>query len=174
MNDQTNGRGFLPSFREIYTFFNGWLGELSSRFDDETALWKPQEDVNHALWLLGHITWIIDALLVEVPTGKTHRITEWDVLFKIGSERFPAERYPSFGEVREHYQRVQAAAGKHLETLGEEDLTCPCHVVSDWFKTPVDAMLSFLRDANYHLGQMSILFKLLGKKGDQGTRASPA
>jgi hypothetical protein len=151
----------LDAFREIHSFYNQWLLALASGFDDKTGLEKPKESVNHALWLLGHMTWLQDALLVEVPTGKSFRNKEWDVLFKIGSERFPDERYPSYSEVLDHCRKVGEEIAGYLRDFPEDDLGKPCHQMTDWFKTPVSAMLSFLRDGNYHLGQMSYLAKLL-------------
>jgi hypothetical protein len=153
--------GFLTSFRTIYGFFNSWLSDMASHFDDRTALLKPKENVNHALWILGHVTWIIDGLVAEIPTGKSFREKAWDPLFKLGAERVPDEQYPSYGEVRAKYEEVRSKVGELIEGLTAEEVLRPCPAGGEWFPTPIDAMLHFLRDADYHLGQLDMIDRLI-------------
>ena len=159
MPDNPAADGFLDAYRGIFAMFVSWVGELASHFDDETALVRPHEKLNHALWLVGHITWLTDALIMEMAAGQPLRNREWDAWFKIGAPRAKDGDYPPYPEVREHFDRVRKGIEEHLEALTPGDLDTPLAEGSDWLTSPFHALLHALRDGNYHLGQLSSLAK---------------
>lgn len=161
MCDAPVGEPFLELFKGIFGFFRDMSTPLVEAFDDASALARPEETLNHALWLVGHMSWVADSLLAEIPHGTCFRNTAWDPLFAIGRPKAPDAAYPPFGAVGGRFKEVLAALEALIETLSPDDLVKPCAGKSDWFPTPMDGMIHFVRDANYHLGQLSYLRKLV-------------
>lgn len=145
---------------EIETVGRHWRDIVAS-LEDPLPLLRPVQNMNHALWLTGHMIWAEDYLLVEVPTGKATRRTEWDAWFDHTSEKMPGAVYPPWQEVRSEYQRVHENALKHLSHQTPASLARPSALNKQWFATASHSIAHQVTHGHYHLGQLVYLQKLL-------------
>ncbi|MCZ7646349.1 MAG: DinB family protein [Planctomycetota bacterium] len=135
--------------------------ELLARFDAETALRRPAPNVNHALWLAGHLAWAEDYLVVEVPRGTSVRRKDWDSLFDFTSEKLEAAQYPPFKEVKDEFERVHAEVLRVLNEMSAVDLGKPAVIERRWLPTAAHAISHQVTHGHYHLGQLALLARLL-------------
>ena len=145
---------------EIDTVGRHW-SDLAGAIDDALALRRPVPDMNHVLWLTGHMTWAEDYLISEIPTGSVHRRKEWDALFDHGSEKLPGNDYPSWKEVWSEWQRVHGAVLEHLMKQQYADMARPSSAERQWFPTAAHSIGHQVTHGHYHLGQLVYLHKIL-------------
>ena len=151
----------LMYFRaEIDTVGRHWR-DIAAALDPQFALRRPMPNMNHALWLTGHMIWAEDYFIVEVPTGNCQRRKEWDVLFDHSSEKLPDGQYPAWKDVRAEYTRVHAEVLRHLSRQGANDLARASVVERQWFPTASHGIAHQVTHGHYHLGQLVYLQKLL-------------
>ncbi len=135
--------------------------EIIDALDAPLVLRRPIPEMNHALWLTGHMIWAEDYLLYEVPTGNHTRRTEWDGWFDHTSERLPDAVYPPWAEVRAEYYHVHEHAVKFLSHQTVNALTRPSALNRQWFPTANHSIAHQVTHGHYHLGQLVYLQKLL-------------
>ena len=153
---------------EIETVGRQWKDTIAP-LDDSSARRRPRNNVNHALWLTGHMIWAEDYLLVEVPTGKTFRSKEWDYCFDHSSEKLPDDEYPPWGEVRAEFTVVHEKAMKQLARLNHSDLHRPSFLERQWFPTVLHSIAHQVTHGHYHLGQLVYLTRQLAPSGTPST-----
>lgn len=150
----------LAYFRaEIDTVGRKWR-DLLVVFDERTARHRPAENINHALWLTGHMIWAEDFFVFELPVGRSVRRRDWDELFDCGSEKQPPEAYPPFAEVREEYYRVHKAVNERLSEMSHKDLLANCVKERRWFASAAHSIAHQAVHGYYHLGQFHLLNRL--------------
>ncbi|HLX63806.1 MAG TPA: DinB family protein [Planctomycetota bacterium] len=145
---------------EIETVGRQWK-ETIATLDEVAARRRPRNNVNHALWLTGHMIWAEDYLLIEIPSGKTFRSKEWDVCFDHSSEKLSDDEYPPWGEVRAEFTIVHEKAMKHLARLNPIDLHRPSVLERQWFPSAAHSIAHQVTHGHYHLGQLMYLTRLL-------------
>jgi hypothetical protein len=145
---------------EIDTVGRQWK-EVIATLDEATARRRPRNNVNHALWLTGHMIWAEDYLLAEVPSGKTFRSKEWDYFFDHSSEKLPDGEYPPWPEVRAEYLVVHEKVMKQLARMNAGDLHRPSFLERQWFPTCAHALSYQVTHGHYHLGQLVYLTRQL-------------
>lgn len=151
----------LTYFRaEIETVGRHWI-DIVSHLDERQASRRPNPNINHALWLTGHMAWAEDYLLLEVPTGRTCRRKEWDGLFDHSSEKLPPDQYPAWKDVRAEYTRVHEEMLRHLLKLNPADLARASANERQWFATAGHSISHQVTHGHYHLGQLVYLQKIL-------------
>lgn len=150
----------LSYFRaEVEIIGRNWREALLG-FDASTAMRRPAPNINHAVWLTGHMAWAEDYLILEVPRGQSARKREWDPLFDFTSEKLPPEQYPPFDEVRAEFDRVHAEVLRVLQSMNPVDLGQPSVVERRWLPTAAHAISHQVGHGHYHLGQLSVLNRL--------------
>ena len=151
------GSAHLFQGRDRDTVWPQWK-ETIAPFDDTAAHRRPRNNVNHALWLTGHMIWAEDYLLVEVPSGKTFRSKEWDFCFDHSSEKLPDDEYPPWGEVRAEFTVVHEKVMKQLARLNPADLHRPSVSRTPMvLRPPLTASPHQVTHGHYHLGQLIYL-----------------
>ena len=145
---------------EIDTVGRQWK-ETAATLDESAARRRPRNNVNHALWLTGHMIWAEDYLLAEVPSGKTFRSKEWDFCFDHSSEKLPDEDYPPWGEVRAEFTIVHEKVMKHLARFNPADLNRPSFLERQWFPTSAHSISHQVTHGHDHLGQLIYLTRQL-------------
>jgi hypothetical protein len=151
----------LVYFRtEIETVGRHWR-DIAAAMEDTQARTRPSPNMNHVLWLTGHMTWAEDYLLVEIPTGHVHRRKDWDYLFDHSSEKLPDDQYPSWKDVRAEYIRVHNEVVRHLSRQGPNELARASALERQWFPTAGHSISHQVTHGHYHLGQLVYLQKLL-------------
>ena len=145
---------------EVESVGRHWL-EIVASFDSSSALRRPSEDMNHALWLTAHMTWAEDYFIVEVPTGMFERKKDWDFLFDHTSDRATSEHYPPWKEICAEYLRVHDHALRHLSRQSAGALARPSALSRQWFPTASHSIAHQVTHGHYHLGQLVYLQKML-------------
>ena len=145
---------------EIETTGRNWR-DLAAVFEQPQSLCRPGSNMNHALWLTGHMTWAEDYLILEVPANKSCRRKDWDFFFDHSSEKLPEDRYPPWKDVRAEYTRVHAEIMRHLARLSRPDLDHPSALERQWFPVAAHSIAHQVTHGHYHLGQLVYLQKLL-------------
>ncbi len=153
---------------EIETVGRQWK-ETIATLDDTAAHRRPRNNVNHALWLTGHMIWAEDYLLVEVPTGKTFRSKEWDFCFDHSSEKLPDDEYPPWAEVRAEFTVIHEKAMKQLARLSNTDLHRPSFLERQWFPTVTHSIAHQVTHGHYHLGQLVYLTRQIAPSATPST-----
>lgn len=154
---------FKDAFRFDYKLIHQWIKEIVDKFDEDLAFVRPTPDMNHAAWLLGHITWCEDFLMAGVPYGKTYRNKEWDAMFKFGSKILDRNRYPTYAEIRAHYENVHDQVSRHFEDVSEESLSELIFYNDDHYSR-MSFFVHFIEEGSTHLGQLQYLLKILRSK----------
>lgn len=145
---------------EIETVGRQWK-ETIATLDQPTSLRRPRSNVNHALWLTGHMIWAEDYLLAEIPTGRTFRSKENDFYFDHSSEKMPNDQYPPWAEVRAEYVVVHEKVMKNLAKFNQIDMRRPSFLERQWFPTAAHSISHQVTHGHYHLGQLMYLTRQL-------------
>jgi len=154
---------FKDSFRFDYDYIHQRIQQLIDKFDEDSAFVRPSPDMNHAAWLLGHITWCEDSLVAEVPYGKTYRKKEWDSLFDFHSEKLDRDRYPGYREIVEHYWNVHNKVLEHFGALTEETFST-LTIYEGNHHSRMTFLVHFIEEGSTHVGQLQYLCKILQLK----------
>ncbi len=152
--------GFKSAFKNEYEYIHQRIQKVAPRFDEDLAFVCPAPDMNHAAWLLGHITWCEDFLIADVPYGKSYRNKEWDRMFEFFSKKLDHHMYPSYTEICVHYESVHVQVSRHLEDLTEESLSILVPY-NDAHYNRMSFLLHFIEEGSTHVGQLQYLFKIL-------------
>lgn len=153
---------------DVLTYFRAELDTVGRHFeeiigslDPQQALRRPQPDINHVLWLTGHMTWAEDFLICEVPKDISFRRRDWDTLFDCSSEKMASGDYPPWNYVRSEYLRVHSQVMQQMKRLTNADLVKPSAIEKSCFPTPSYSIAHQVTHGQYHLGQLVYLHKLL-------------
>jgi len=138
---------------------------------DAEMLFQPRPGVNHPLWLLGHILWSEDGLILSRCGGKSALPKGYEGLFAMRTNpQADPSLYPKKAEVLRvladvHTQAVKVVKGLTPEQLEERPL--------GYDKLPAGARELFWSKGacvghhatheSAHAGQISILRRLMGK-----------
>jgi uncharacterized damage-inducible protein DinB len=147
---------FRAEIADVGRIFCEYLGV----FDRTLAVARPAENVNHALWLTGHMVWAEDFFVMELPFNRFVRRKEWDWLFDPSSEKKPPEAYPSFDEIREEYYRVHKEVHDFLAHVTHKEILVPPVHERRWFPSAAHAIAHQVSHGRYHLGQFCFLDRL--------------
>ena len=129
---------------------------------DAEANERARDTVNHLTWLAGHLT------STRFGMGKIAGLEEqdpWSDLFSHGHSISDEADYPSIEAIKAKWDAISGAISASLAHLPDAVLSSPAPA-----KTPIDdgtlgGMLTFLMHHEaYHIGQMGLLRKYLGKE----------
>jgi len=154
---------FKDAFRFDYEYIHQRIQDIVGKFDEDSAFVRPSPDMNHAAWLLGHITWCEDSLIAEVPYGRTYRNKEWDGLFDFHSKKLDRDKYPPYAKIRDHYQNVHAQVLRHFEGLSEKSFSELTFYDDDHYSR-MSFLVHFIEEGSTHVGQLQYLYKILKSK----------
>ncbi|HSP16500.1 MAG TPA: DinB family protein [Thermoanaerobaculia bacterium] len=131
----------------------------------EESLLRPQPGGNCANWILGHITWVRHAVLIALgePLPADDRLTQ----YCRGSDGGMDIALP-LQELMESYDRLQPLFVSRLQRLTDAELTAK----GTLRRTPAGpdatlgaALSSLVFHESYHVGQLGVARRLLGKAG---------
>ncbi len=125
---------------------------------------RTQPRSNSANWILGHITSVRHGVLGRL--GENLTADERFKQYRRGSDGDPAQPIP-FDELLALYDRMQPLLIARLQSLTDEQLTTKAG-----FGTPAgpdatlgSALASLVFHESYHVGQLGVARRLLGKAG---------
>lgn len=142
--------------------------ELLIDLQDEPIAQPTTEGGNHALWILGHLTYSESTLFDSFILGKPNRYPEWSKVFGIKSEpTTKADDYPPIDEVVQKFNAVRNDLLAWLERASETNLDVKSHApedLSDKFGTVSLCLTAMLNHVSFHAGQASVIRKSLGRR----------
>jgi hypothetical protein len=144
--------------------FTKWVCE---DFTPDEALRGKQWELNHLVWLLGHLAVAQRRLVFWYTKGEERVPPGWWPIFGHGSRKMPAVLYPSLAEVRGVLDEGHLAAMEAIRSWSDRDLERPtAHVLAPlpFFKTWGDMLRQCALHESQHGGQILSLRKLLGKR----------
>jgi uncharacterized damage-inducible protein DinB len=125
--------------------------------EDQMAA-QPAPGMNHAAWVLGHLTYVFDSMMV-VWREKPSMSAEWKALFNVPSQPLPErDKYPSKAELWDAYQKAYKRIVDVVTTASDEDLNreFPNPRLRAAMPTVGTAMIHILTShQGQHLGQLS-------------------
>ena len=151
---------FKDAFKFDYDYIHQRIQNLIDKFDEDSAFIRPSPDMNHAAWLLGHITWCEDSLVAEVPYGKSFRNKKWDELFDFHSEKLDRDKYPKYSDICGHYRDVHALVLEHFDGLTEDGFS-ELTVYNGGHYSRMSFLVHFIEEGSTHVGQLQYLQKIL-------------
>jgi hypothetical protein len=125
-------------------------------------------DGNHALWCLGHLTYI-EGSIAPILFGEPNPVERWAPLFATGTQpQRDASVYPSFDEVLAAYRDLRQRNLKLLDRLSDADLDrAPAHVPPGFeaLMTSVGNTLLLVTLHNMvHYGEIAVARRAAGRK----------
>ena len=137
--------------------FNNVLDGITDAEAEERA----RDTVNHLIWLAGHLT------STRFGMGKVTGLQEqdpWSELFSHGHGISDEGDYPSIDEIRAKWNAISGTISASLAHLPDEVLGSPAPAKVPINDETLGGMLAFLMHHEaYHIGQMGLLRKYLGK-----------
>jgi hypothetical protein len=136
--------------------------QLLQAFPEKYLTWAPPGTSNHALWHAGHAVWLLDALGMQLLTGRSELPPDWEPQFGMNCEpveerKFWPTRAMVIAKLREQYQRFV----QMLESVTPEQLTQ--HLGPGEHDTVASRIIHGLHDEARHQGEMYLLFKMTQK-----------
>jgi uncharacterized damage-inducible protein DinB len=132
-------------------------GIFNNAFDginDKDAVKRPNEQVNHLNWLLGHLATCRLMLLNLI--GGNAADPYFNIYFKSISEE---NKYPSLKEIKENWDFATNLLIEKIESISEEEMETE---IPGKGGGPRDFISFFIYHEAYHLGQIGYARKLLG------------
>jgi len=119
---------------------------------------QPAPGMNHAAWVLGHLTYVFDSM-IAVWGQKPTMSPEWKELFNVPSKPQPErDKYPPKAELWDAYQKAYQRIVDVVKTATDEDLDreFPNPRLRASLPTVGTAMIHILTThQGQHLGQLS-------------------
>ena len=140
-----NANPVVKIYNTVHFAFNKNLEGI----DHSESLKVPAEGVNSINWLTGHIVGTRDAVL-EFLGAERLCSDEFYEIYKQGTVNFDAEKGRDLEELKEMYKKGQEEILKGLENASDENIE--------------NAGFYGFHEA-YHVGQLGVVRKLLGKEG---------
>lgn len=135
---------------------NMQAGIFNNAFDginDKDALKRPNDQVNHINWLLGHLTTCRYMLLNLI--GGNASDPNFNIYFKAIADE---TKYPALKEIREHWEKVSSVLIEKIESISEEEMETE---IPGKGGRPKDFISFFTYHEAYHLGQVGYARKFL-------------
>jgi hypothetical protein len=118
---------------------------------------------NHFLWLTGHLAYSA-AQLLDFMKAPVDFPEEWANLFRGGQELNPDRAaYPSMAKVRANLYEMYDQANRALKNLSENQLSEEVEAEPEVVRPRVNLILAMCAHEAYHLGQVAILRRALGR-----------
>ena len=137
--------------------FNNVLDEIS----DVEANDRASDTVNHIKWLAGHLTATRYGM---TKIGGNEQENPYGELFGHGKGISNEAEYPGIAEIKEKWNAISSDISAGLSNMPGEALNGPAPTQTPVNDETLGGFLSFLMHHEaYHLGQMGILRKYLGK-----------
>ena len=150
---------------ESMNFAHAYAQKLINEIPDAKALFQSCPTDNHALWTVGHFAstnaWF--ALLLDA-NAKPSVPENYNTLFGSDSKPSPdAKAYPSFAEVKKHWESSFALVVKLFEATPDSQMSADTATNGHGFCTSkVDVAHKSAWHEGYHLGQIASLRKAMG------------
>ncbi len=142
------------------TLVNRALQDLS-----EEDLWRrPNEHSNSIGWLLGHVTWARNGMLITLTDQPVPM--PWSGPFERGAQAADRSAYPATAEIVATLKTINEKLKAAMEVTTETRLSAPAPFATPSPDKTVRGVFAFLVfHEGYHIGQVGYILKLLGRPG---------
>ena len=137
---------------------------LAGEFDEETALWRPTEFNNNALWILGHILGSSDHFARCLGAPKREHGPELCPDFSIGGCYNEGVKYPAFAEIADALEAEAPRRAEFIKGLSAEDLARPFDFRPAFIPFVSEAIAWMSSHEMMHTGQLFYVRRSLGKE----------
>ena len=157
---RTSSLGDIPARLKHHRLF---LRKLVIGFSDEDWLQTPADGMNSAHWILGHLVWGRLTLLRKI--GEEIPGEDWESDFSIGSQPDGSRRIEAV-ELQGRFRILGRLLVEKIESMEEEQLSLPLEKPMPDGANTVAGLVRFMCfHESYHIGQLGLLRRLLGKPG---------
>ena len=155
----------LEAVAKLFHFNHQFLDSVTTDFSDADWLAPPgTKGGNHAHWILGHLAVSRRALLRGV--GKPVPPEPWEKAFGRGSQPVAGKDGPSPAALRQDFLASGALLHDHLASLSPEEAAAPYgRKLPDGSESVSGAAHFLFLHECYHIGQLGLLRRILGKPG---------
>ncbi len=158
------------AFAEHYKNMTDWVNWQVEDLSDEELKQAPAPNLNHGVWLLGHLVVSDDDL--GVMLGKGNRLfPELFPTFGMNSPCLDPNSYPPASELKKLWKQVYERNIQLLTDLSDEELEEPHARVkdpeTDFFKTKKKVVSFWILHQQYHAGQLGLLNAKIVKERPQ-------
>jgi uncharacterized damage-inducible protein DinB len=152
---------------EEFRYNNNFTANFVKDLSPEEWFTRPEGSANHVAWIVGHIIWARTAVLSRLGAQWS---APWLGLFARGQKVDDTAAYPSPDALMAAWHEVSSALSGALEGASDELVDGPAPQPGP---PSADGKLSgtirFLSwHESYHVGQISYVRGLLGRKGVMG------
>ncbi len=152
----------LQSQAAILDYMTGAFATLAARLEGDDWLAKLATETSNAYWMLGHITVYRWRILRDIGGRDTQ--PDWAEQFLIGTP-CPTKLNPDPSDVLDSMHAAGPLLSERMVQLSPEELARESGKPIRSGDTTVEGMLQFIIfHEGYHLGQMGLIVKGLGKK----------
>jgi hypothetical protein len=152
----------LAALAQRFAFNETFLDQLTRDFEDRDWLHREGE-VNHAQWLLGHLAATRRWALREMVIGQEEE--PWERHFGKGSKSTAQSDDISPAMLRESFIKNGELLRRHLLAQDPAQAAAPFRPFPDGSTTLAGGAHFLHFHESYHLGQIGLIRRLLGKPG---------
>ncbi len=136
-----------------------------SKIDPDWAEWRPVADgvpLNSAYWLVAHLAWAENALILQSLGGQGVDIP-WLKHYALGCDGKLHDNRPSFSELLQELDRVHQQAMQQARALTDEQLDEPASDSEiQWRGSKRKVFYHAIRHEGTHVGHFGWLCKIKG------------
>lgn len=160
----------IDTLAAAYELQTSWFLNALENISEEESNFQFSENLNPVKWIAGHLT---DARMTIVSlTTKTPVNSTYKKQFGKGTSNTIDPDYPSLEQIKTDWLNVSGELKISLQNLPEEVLLSrPPFQTSIPDETLLGLIQYFATHESFHIGQLSILRKLLNKKTMVMTRS---
>ncbi len=160
-----NGIDFVKASLEMS---NNLCMGLIDDLKDAPLTFPTEKGGNHALWILGHLTYSEANLTYVYMQGKTNPLASWKDKLAGGSQPVAdASAYPSMDEMLAKSAEIRENTLKIVNSLSDEDLDQPAigcpDEMKDYFGTYGQCLMTVGMHPMMHYGQLADARRTLGR-----------
>ena len=161
-------RAKIEVYEKLFATAFAATAKAAGEIAPEQRLHQPKDGKAHPLWLLGHLTFVTDAIVNSVVLGGEMSLPkQYQKMFApgmIGGADISADaaQYPAWDDIVEKYKQVTVNTFELLKRAQDSDLpggmkgTTPPGF-EEFFKSFEGTLGYMLGHDSYHRGQMSLL-----------------
>jgi len=156
----------IATAAENYRFNSDFLTRMVEDLSPEEWLKRPNDNLNHIAWIVGHVIWARKAVLTRLGTEWSQ---PWLSSFARGVKCNDVADFPSPDTLMDGWRDVSGVLATALDGASEDVLSQPSTQGPPSADGKISGVVNFLAiHETYHVGQASYLRSWMGHKGLMG------
>jgi len=156
--------GTKEILRKLLQSGHGSTRAMLDDITEEESIQRGGTGVNHIRWQTGHLVYGAKMIL-DLLKNPVEFTDDWRTLFAGGSTLSdnPSD-YPPFEILRSRLYELHGQMIAALDRCSDDDLTAAVKLEDKWDTNPVDGLAFLSQHDYYHLGQVAVVRKALGRQ----------